>query len=224
MNARCSTTIRRLWKSAWLIGGVLSLAACFGGGSDGAPVVPNATFRGLGVLPGYASSSAHAVSSDGSVVVGTATAAAGNHQAFLWSAQTGMAGLGFMPGGTLSNATAVSADGTVVVGDGNAASSDPPTSHAAFRWTASAGLQRLDSLPGPAPSLCSCTRRFRQWGGRGGHRACSSTTPPFAGRPARDPSPWASSAAAATCRAPPRPFPWTAPRSSAPVIRFSPEP
>lgn len=155
MNARCSTTIRRLWKSAWLIGGVLSLAACFGGGSDSAPEVPLATFRSLGVLPGYASSSAHAVSLDGSVVVGSATTAARNHQAFLWSAQRGMVGLGFMPGGTSSNATAVSADGSVVVGDGNAASSDPPTSLAGFRWTTGAGMRPLDSLPGAAPRLCS---------------------------------------------------------------------
>lgn len=143
------------WRSAWLIGGVLSLAACFGGASDSAPGVPLATFRNLGVLPGYASSSARAVSSDGSVVVGTATMAAGNHQAFLWTTQGGMVGLGFMPGGTSSNATAVSADGTVVAGDGDAANSGTPTSHAAFRWTGGAGLQRLDPLPGPAPSLCS---------------------------------------------------------------------
>jgi len=155
MNAHCNTTIRRLWRSTWLIGGVLSLAACFGGGSDSSPEVPRATFRSLGVLPGYASSSAHAVSSDGSVVVGTTHTATGSHQAFLWSAQRGMVGLGFMPGGTLSSATAVSADGTVVVGDGNAASSDPPTSLAGFRWTTDAGMRPLDSLPGTAFQLCS---------------------------------------------------------------------
>ena len=118
MNARCSNTFRRLAKSACLIGGVMSLAACLDGGSDNAPVVPRATFRGLGVPPGYAASSAHAVSSDGSVVAGTATTAAGNRQAFLWSTQGDTVGIGFMPGGTISMATAVSADGTVVVGDG----------------------------------------------------------------------------------------------------------
>jgi probable HAF family extracellular repeat protein len=155
MNARRSTRLRPLFRFAWLIGGVLSLAACFGGGGDNAPVVQPAVFRNLGFLPGYASSSASAVSSDGSVVVGVATTAANNRQAFRWNSREGMVGLGFMPGGTTSGARAVSADGATIVGDGNANSGDPSTSLAAFRWTADAGLQRLVPPPGPAISLCS---------------------------------------------------------------------
>lgn len=153
MNARYSTKLRSLWKFAWLIGGALPLAACLGGGGDNAPPVQRTAFRNLGFLPGYASSQAIAVSSEGTVVVGTTTTAAGNRQAFRWSAQQGMVGLGFMPGGTSSVATAVSANGAVIVGGGDATNSDPPTPSAVFRWTADVGLQRVDSLPGSY--LCS---------------------------------------------------------------------
>jgi probable HAF family extracellular repeat protein len=155
MNARRSTRLRPPSSFAWLIGVALTLAACFGGGGDNAPVVRHAAFRNLGFLPGYASSSARAVSSDGSVAVGTATTAAGNRQAFRWNSREGMVGLGFMPGGSTSSANAVSADGAVIAGDGNANAGDPSTSHAAFRWTADAGLQRLVPPPGPASSLCA---------------------------------------------------------------------
>lgn len=155
MNACCSTGIRSLGTFAGLIGGTLLLAACHGGGGDGAPAVQRATFRNLGFLPGYASSAARAVSSDGTVVAGTATTAANNRQAFRWNARQGMVGLGFMPGGSTSTATAVSADGAVIVGDGDGTNGEPATSHPAFRWTVEAGLQRLDPLPGTVFILCS---------------------------------------------------------------------
>ena len=148
MNARGGTKLRFLWKFAWLICGTLLLAACTAGGGNNAPPIHGATFRNLGFLPGYASSQAIAVSSDGSVVTGTAITAAGNRQAFRWNAQEGMVGLGFMPGGASSTATAASASGAVIVGYGDATNSDPPTASAAFRWTTGAGMQRIDSLPG----------------------------------------------------------------------------
>jgi probable HAF family extracellular repeat protein len=151
MNACCSTQLRLLWKYVWSIGGALPLAACLGG-SDSVPAVRHAIFLNLGLLPGYTSSQASAVSSDGSVVVGTASTAAGNRQAFRWNGQQGIVGIRFMPNGTYSVATAVSANGTVIAGTGDATDSDPPTSSVGFRWTAGAGVQRVDALPGS--NLC----------------------------------------------------------------------
>jgi probable HAF family extracellular repeat protein len=148
MNVHCSNRLRSLSILAWLIGSAVPLAACLGGGGGNAPPVQHAAFRNLGFLPGYASSQAAAVSSDGSVVVGTATTTAGNRQGFRWDNRQGVVGLGFMAGGTASMATTVSANGAVIVGTGDASDVDPPTPSAGFRWTADAGMQRLDSLPG----------------------------------------------------------------------------
>ncbi len=151
MNTRWDARLRSLRMFAALIGGVLPLAACLGGGGS----AQQATFQSLGFLPGYASSEATAVSSDGSVVAGTATGAPGNRQAFRWDAGQGLVGLGFLPGGSTSAATAVSANGAVVVGTADANSADPPTPSAGFRWTAGAGPQRLDPLPNAY--LCAAT-------------------------------------------------------------------
>jgi probable HAF family extracellular repeat protein len=78
---------------------------------------------GLGGLPGApVSSSAAAISADGSTVVGQAATAAG-HQAFMWTAATGMVALGDLPDGNESSAAlGVSADGRVIVGYGTTAS------------------------------------------------------------------------------------------------------
>jgi probable HAF family extracellular repeat protein len=148
-----SSKCRLLWKLAWLAGCVLPLSACLRGGDHNAPPTPPASFRGLGLLSGYASSQAAAVSSDGSVVAGTATTTAGNRQAFRWSAQQGMAGQGYLPGGTWSMATAVSGNGAVVVGVGDATDGNPPTPSAAFRASSGAGMQHVEPLPGAY--LCS---------------------------------------------------------------------
>jgi len=149
MNARYGTKLRSLRTRAWLIGGALPLAACLAGCSDSAPPVRHATFVDLGILPGYTSSQAGAVSSDGTVVVGTATTAARNRQAFRWNSLQGMVGLGFMAGGTFSTATAVSANGAVIVGGGDALNTNPLTG---FRWTADEGAQPVEALP--ASHLC----------------------------------------------------------------------
>ena len=125
-----------------------------GCGDNGSPT-PRATFRILGILSGYASSQASALSSDGAVVAGTSTTTAGNRQAFRWTPQQGISGLGFLSGGSASSATGVSADGAVIVGDGDANGGSPPTPSAGFRWTAAAGMQRIAALPGSA--LCSAS-------------------------------------------------------------------
>ena len=111
--------------------------------------VPNsvlaASFQGLGDLPGGGfSSSARAVSADGSVVVGYSSSASGV-EAFRWTSGSGMVGLGDLPGGSFwSEAYGVSADGSVVVGF-----SDSASGVEAFRWTSGGGMVGLGDLPGP---------------------------------------------------------------------------
>lgn len=74
----------------------------------------------LGDLPGGAfNSDANAISSDGSVVVGSSSIESFGVEAFRWTSQSGMIGLGDLPGqGILSQAFGVSGDGTIVVGQG----------------------------------------------------------------------------------------------------------
>lgn len=115
---------------AWL---VLSLAA------PGAEAI---SFTPLGDLAGGSiSSTAHAVSSNGQVVVGQSTSASGG-EAFRWQSGT-LQGLGDLAGGSFNSAAyGVSADGSVVVGAGTSASGNE-----AFRWQASS-MQPLGDLPG----------------------------------------------------------------------------
>jgi len=100
---------------------------------------------GLGFLPGGHESTASGVNADGTVVVGQAGEASGQHQAYRWTAASGMVGLGFLPGGNLTGATGVNANGTVVVGFSNDASGH---GFKAFRWTAASGMVGLGFLPG----------------------------------------------------------------------------
>lgn len=58
----------------------------------------------IGVLPGDTISSAAAVNSTGTVVVGTSRTASTNGIAVRWVAPGTLSGLGLLPGGTLSNA------------------------------------------------------------------------------------------------------------------------
>jgi probable HAF family extracellular repeat protein len=84
--------------------------------------------------------SASAVSSDGSVVVGRSLASTiDGNRAFRWTSDGGFQQLA----DTISSARAVSADGSVVAGS----VSDEDTT-LAFRWTADGGLQTLDLLDG----------------------------------------------------------------------------
>jgi probable HAF family extracellular repeat protein len=129
------------------------IAAFLDGCGDSATSVAPATFTGLGILPGYASSEATAVAANGTIVAGTVATTAGNRQAFRWSAASGPTGIGFIPGGTSSAATGISALGTVIAGSGDANTGTPPASLAGFRWTSDAGAQRLAALPGS--QLCS---------------------------------------------------------------------
>lgn len=88
-----------------------------------------ATFQGLGDLPGGPFESAgFGVSADGRVVVGYSLSGLG-YEAFRWSNGT-ITGLGDLSGGAfISEARGVSADGSVVVG-----SSETGSDFRAFRW------------------------------------------------------------------------------------------
>jgi uncharacterized membrane protein len=95
---------------------------------------------GLGDLPGGEfSSSAHAVSADGSVVVGASlvvgTGLAAN-RAFRWTQATGMVALdASLPGHQGTFASAVSGDGTIVVGGYYRTIGPPLLSFGAAIWT-----------------------------------------------------------------------------------------
>jgi probable HAF family extracellular repeat protein len=107
-----------------------------------------AIFTPLGDLPGGPNYSfAHAVSADGTWVVGCSQATEGL-EAFRWSAGTGLQSLGEAPGGAHSScARDVSNDGSVVVGTTETASGP-----SAFRWTEANGLE-LIAHPGTATGV-----------------------------------------------------------------------
>ncbi len=115
-----------------------------------APVLASNLILDLGVLSGGTSSTAFDVSADGTVVVGTATDAAGYDHAFRWTQANGMSDLGTLPGGVNTLAYAVSADGTTIVGQAKFASGN--TEHA-FRWTQMTGMVDLGGLPGGSNSI-----------------------------------------------------------------------
>jgi len=106
-------------------------AACFGLPGVGHA---QATFIGLGTLPGCYDSIAYGVSADGWMVVGRSEPAG----AFRWTTATGMLGLGHLPGSSSSEADAVSADGSVAVGYDRGIDGDT-----VVRWTLGNGISSL---------------------------------------------------------------------------------
>ena len=79
------------------------------------PALSEASFQGLGDLPGGdIRGAAFGVSEDGSVAVGHSKSAL-NYEAFRWTSGGGMVGLGDLVGGSFfSEGLGVSADGSVV--------------------------------------------------------------------------------------------------------------
>lgn len=107
-----------------------------------------AQFYSLGYVPGRTSSStAKAVSDDGSVVVGYSSGTVlGDDEAFRWTLTGGIVGLGDLPGGIFdSRAYGVSADGSIVVGQGSGTSG---SGGPGFRWTSTGGMAPLGYMPG----------------------------------------------------------------------------
>ncbi len=105
--------------------------------------------RDLGSLGGP-ESMAHALSADGSVVVGRSDLNAPASHAFRWTAATGMVDLGVLPGANDSSARGVSANGQVVVGFSN-----PGGLFRAFRWTQAGGMINLGTLGGGNYSMAN---------------------------------------------------------------------
>lgn len=100
------------------------------------PALGQASFQGLGDLPGGEFwSDPSGISADGSVIVGRSVSASGT-EAFRWENSV-MTGLGDLPGGDFfSHAHAVSADGSVIVGRSvsHASAVEGPLRTEAFRW------------------------------------------------------------------------------------------
>lgn len=100
------------------------------------------------LLSGSYTSTAHATSADGTVVVGVTSYTSNGSRAFRWTAAGGMQDLGVFSGFNLSVARGVSANGSVVVGHSNTASG-----FRAFRWTAQSGMVNIGALPGSRTSF-----------------------------------------------------------------------
>ncbi len=104
-----------------------------------------ATFTGLGFLPGLTASRAYGISADGNYVVGASSIAGSvNYQGFRWSLQNGMESLGVAPGGTVSEAFAASANGSVIAARSPAPY--PPGTFGTARaavWTQTTGMVSL---------------------------------------------------------------------------------
>lgn len=110
------------------------------------PAAGQATFQRIGELPAAADpySAAHAISADGTVVVGRSNPPGGSCCAgFRWSSATGIRPLPDLAGGPIeARANAVSGDGRIVVGDGHSGLSR------AIIWTAAGVTVQLPELPG----------------------------------------------------------------------------
>jgi probable HAF family extracellular repeat protein len=121
-----------------------SLCAALLAAGSPLPAFAQATFTGIGDLPGGPFSSVvSGLSGNGLVVVGRGVGAS-DSEAVRWSAAGGLVGLGDLPGGAATSfAFGTNADGSVVVGFGVSASGVE-----AFRWTQAGGMVGLGDLPG----------------------------------------------------------------------------
>jgi probable HAF family extracellular repeat protein len=101
----------------------------------------------LGILPSIGPDSLGlGISGDGTTLVGMCGAAfaPGVHQAFVWSAPTGMVNMGVLGSGPVDTiAYAASGDGSVVIGDAGMTGGG----RQAFRWTAATGMEGLGAFP-----------------------------------------------------------------------------
>jgi probable HAF family extracellular repeat protein len=116
-----------LFTGTVVFGGTTAFAGC------------QASFQGLGTLPGHVTSFALGISGDGRVVFGVSFDDTGLPQAFRWTAATGMVGLGALPPDFPGSiARAANRDGSVIVGQTTLFNL-----RLAFRWTEATGLQAL---------------------------------------------------------------------------------
>jgi uncharacterized protein (TIGR02145 family) len=114
----------------------------------------NASFQGLGDLPGGVfESSAQSVNADGSVVVGYSMSDS-SAQAFIWTESSGMVSLGNLPDSSFKQSWAnnISANGKVIVGYGDPVGSGWDT-YKGFIWTVESGMREMGSLNNSARSM-----------------------------------------------------------------------
>src|SRR5262249_32636008 len=102
----------------------------------------------------------HALSGDGTTVVGWGSSATEGTRAFRWSGPGTYQSLGVLPGYERSSANGVSGDGSVVVGASLAGSGD--IFRLAFRWTSAGGMQPLGVTPGSSISEANALSRDGQ--------------------------------------------------------------
>ncbi len=108
--------------------------------------------QALGLVdPSHKSTAAHAISADGSTVVGGDTIWAVNNsretEAFRWTEAEGMIGLGDLPGGDRQGtAFDVSGDGSFVVGRGSVGFVQGYPDYHAFVWDSQNGMRRVQDM------------------------------------------------------------------------------
>lgn len=101
--------------------------------------------EGLGFLPGASISNAHAISGDGSVIVGSAYGYGAYTEAFYWTPDKQMVRIDNVAGGDrLTDAEAVSGNGSIIVG--YIRDSSWSDINRAFIWDESNGMRELQSV------------------------------------------------------------------------------
>jgi probable HAF family extracellular repeat protein len=113
---------------------------------------------GLGFLPEcdrhdpfVSRSEPSAMSSDGSVLLGSCIAMEGDVQTsplFRWTQPSGLVRIDGPPGLPMARWSAISADGSVAIGAADSWPLDPTRRSQAFRWTQTKGAVALGTLPG----------------------------------------------------------------------------
>ena len=88
----------------------------------------------------------HALSADGSVVVGTGVGSLNRTEAVRWDALNGFRPLGFLPGTDWSYGFATSADGSTIVGRAELRDPRNPTNLQTFVWNAESGMSPIPGL------------------------------------------------------------------------------
>jgi probable HAF family extracellular repeat protein/T5SS/PEP-CTERM-associated repeat protein len=125
----------------------VAVAVLLAGSVNAIATEDEASFEGLGMLPGHTRSHANAISADGSIVVGSSwihNVSPDLQEAFRWEDGT-MVGLGNL-GAQHSQAYAVDGDGTVIVGRSHNGEVGQWTGIEAFRWQIGGGMQGLGFL------------------------------------------------------------------------------
>lgn len=142
VDANTNLEARGIANNQRVVVGFLSPVGSFSVPRQAFRWTPSTGIQDIGSLGGNYTE-AHAVSADGSVIVGVSRYPSGFHRAFRWRAAGGMQDIGTL-GGNESWAYSTSADGRVIVGWAQNASGQIR----AFRWAFGSGMQDLGTFGG----------------------------------------------------------------------------